>query len=188
VSDTSSNTHIFLQPDLAKALQPVLAGQTGNADVLEMLLPKLHGVSAKKQQPLQKVDHYMLEETHELYSRLRRFCDQLKISRDTQFKVARCGNQLQVIGDFNRRHMLSQLVNQDLWFVDSFKWLQPNYSSLAHSFELVEFSEQYQLSPDDAMEKYSHFDMADKGLAFALKYVDGTVNAQVESPVNLYCV
>jgi hypothetical protein len=188
VPDITSNTSIIFPSDFARALQPSVTGQLGNADVFHMLLPKLDGDSTKKQQPLQKVDHYMLEETHELYSRLSRFCEQLQISRDTEFKVARRGNQLQIIGQFNHRDMLNQMINADLWFVDSFKWLQPNYSSLAHSFELVEFSQQYEQSPGEAIRRYSHFDLADKGLAFALKYAGGAVNAQVESPLNLYQV
>jgi hypothetical protein len=188
MSDVMSHSHIVLDQDLARALQPVQAGQFGTAKMFELLIPSLYGYSDKKHQPLEKVDYYMLEETQELYSRLRRFCYHLKISTDTEFKVARRGDQLEVIGDVPHRTMLNQLVNDDLWFVDSFIWLQPNYSSLAHSFEMMEFAEFYQQSPVDAKQRYAHFDDKDKGMAFALKYTNGAVNAQVESPLNLYQV
>jgi hypothetical protein len=171
-----------------EGLKPLLSSQFGTAEVFELLLPQLYGSSDKKLQPLQKVDHYMLHETEELYSRLRRFCYQLKINRQIEFKVARHGDSLQVIGDFNHRETLNKMVNDDLWFVDSFIWLQPNYSSLAHSWEMLEFSEYYEQSPTDARQRYAHFDREDKGLAFALKYNQGSVKAQVESPLNLYCV
>lgn len=188
MSDFSAQTRIILDPDLAKALQPSLSTTYATAKVFDQLMPALYGYSDKKQQPLQKVDYYMLEETEELITRLSRFCAQLNINPSCEFKVARRGNHLQVIGNFEGRDALTQMVNDDLWFVDSFIWLQPNYSSLAHSFEVLDYSEHYQQSPQAAAKKYAHFVREDKGLAFALRYANGAANAQVESPLNLYRV
>lgn len=189
MSDIISSTQIVLTTKLAAQLQPQFTGLWGAQDVLARLLPQLvsHGID-KKQQPLQKVDHYMLEETEELYRRLRRFCQLLEIDDNIEFKVARGHQGLQIIGEFAARNKLTELINNDRWFVGSFQWLQPNYTSLAHSFEMLEFSYAYEHSPAIAAQKYAHFDQSDKGMAFTLSHAHGSVNAQVESPLNLYCV
>lgn len=181
------HSHIVLKQPVGQQLQD--DNQTcGNAEMFEQLLPQLYGLSDKKQQQLQKVDHYMLAETHELYLRLKRFCDALDIAAGFEFKIARQGEGLNVIGDIPRRAELTELINADAWFVDSFIWLQPNYTLLAHSFEVLEFSQYYQQAPDAAVRKYAHLDREDKGVSFALRFQQGSVNAQVETPVNLYCV
>lgn len=184
-----------IDSDLAVALQsnvetkPETSDQTmGRAQVFEQLWPAMYGQREKKQQPLERVDYYMLEETQELIRRLQRFCHQLNIKPSTCFKVARRGKQLQVIGRFAAKQALTQLLNADAWFVDSFTWLQPNYANLAHSFEVLEFSECYEQSPEQATERFAHFIRDDKGLCFALNHVNGIAQAQVETPLNLYCV
>lgn len=178
-----------IDPDLAAALQPQVSEQSvGNAKVFEQLWPNMYGKRDKKQQPLQKVDYYMLEETEELITRLKRFCLQLDIAPDVEFKVACCGKSLQVIGHFEGKQALNKRVNADAWFVDSFLWLQPNYANLAHSFEVLEFSEYYEQSPKQATERFAHFIREDKGLSFALNHSNGVAQAQVETPLNLYCI
>jgi hypothetical protein len=199
VSELTAGPQIVLTAQLAGQLatqwQPPMVAQVGNADVFEALLPQMFGNStrfSKKQQVLEKVDHYMLQETQELYRRLQRFCLTLEIAQNVEFKVKRMSDGLsdglQVIGDFTGREALTQAINSDYWFVDSFKWLQPNYTSLAHSFEMLEFSYVYEQSPKRAARTYGHFSRADKGMDFVLSHAQGRVNAQVESPLNLYCV
>ncbi len=182
--------HIVLDSDLALQLQPAFHEdcQKGGEDVLPLLLPQLCDHKSKKQQQLQKVDHYMLLETQELYSRLQRYCGALGIDAEQDFKIAQDGQSLTVLGDFPNREALCSVLNRDLWFVDSFIWLQPNYALLAHSFEMLEFSEYYERAPRSAIAKYAHFEWADKGTLFALRFCRGEINAQVETPVNLYCV
>ena len=195
--DVTTAAQIVLPQQLANQINQHFRSdaiaQFGNEAVLEALLPQLYGkASIKKSRPLEKVDHYMLEETRELYRRLRRFCLTLGIDDNTEFQVkhhtAFGTSSLHIIGNFNGREELTQLINNDRWFVGSFEWLQPNYASLAHSFEMLEFSYIYEQSPDKAAQQYAHFDRSDKGMAFALSHAQGCINAQVESPVNLYCV
>lgn len=180
------NSHIVFEKPLVECDND--APRPGHMTVFEQLLPSLYGYSDKKQQQLQKVDHYMLLETQELYKRLRCFCEALGIDVNADFIIARDGDKLKIIGDMPRADELCYLVNRDLWFVDSFIWLQPNYTLLAHSFEMLEFSKYYEKAPVCARQKYAHFDQADKGAMFALRFSQGHVNAQVETPVNLYCV
>jgi hypothetical protein len=191
MSDTSTNAYIVLPCHLAGKLQPKLASQLGNAEVFASLLPQIYGNAAslnKQRQPLEKVDHYMRKETTELLRRLVVFCRQLEIDEGIEFQVKYQPEGLRVIGDFVARGALAQLLNADKWFVGSFKWLQPSYTSLAHSFEMLDYSYYYQLSPLAAKQRYCHFSKDDNGLAFALNHAQGNVSAQVESPLNLYSV
>ena len=177
-----------IDPALARTLQPGSEHSTGTAPVLASLLPQLCEPVEKKSQPLRKVDHYMLEETGELLRRLRGFCDRLQIDRKARFKIARNGKDLCVVGDIDQCESLARLINQDAWFVDSFLWLQPNYASLAHSFEVLAFSEHYREAPEEAAARYGYLVHGDSALSFMLNYDCGHAHAQVESPLNLYCV
>lgn len=188
MTNLNYHSHIVLSEELAKALQSEDISISGNAAVFEKLLPQLYGVPDKKCRQLEKVDHYMLLETKELYARLQRFCSVLKIEGNCDFKIARNGEGLTVLGEVPNREVLELVVNRDVWFVDSFNWLQPNYSMLAHSFEMLEFSEYYERAPLSARRKYAHFERADKGALFALRFQQGCINAQVETPINLYSV
>ena len=181
-----------IDKDLAHQLQPTTnehdSKHGGRACVFELLSPKLYGPSDKKHQPLEKVDYYMLEETQELIRRLHLYCRQLNIADDAEFKIATDGTYLQCVGDFEGKQALTQRVNSDKWFVGSFNWLKPNYANLAHSFEVLEFSHYYEKSPKLAAERFSHLIRDDKGLSFALKHAAGFAQAQVETPLNLYCI
>lgn len=199
----------IIDKDLAEQLQPAFcdidSNKKGYAPVLERLLPALYNASAsasasvsasaskttqssKRQQPLEQVDYYMLEETDELIRRLHLYCQQLGIDGSTEFQIATDGSQLHVFGDFEGKAALAQRVNSDKWFVGSFNWLQPNYANLAHSFEVLEYSYCYEKSPKLAAERFAHLVREDKGLSFALKHAAGMAQAQVETPLNLYCV
>lgn len=188
---TVSTNQFIIDKDLAEQLAPVTndgSNSSGHANVFELLLPTLYGQSAKKQQPLEKVDYYMLEETEELIRRLHLYCQQVGVDADAEFKVATNGKQLHIIGDFAGKEALELRVNSDKWFVGSFNWLQPNYANLAHSFEVLEYSYCYEKSPKLAAERFAHLVREDKGLSFALKHAAGMAQAQVETPLNLYCV
>ena len=54
--------------------------------------------------------------------------------------------------------------------------------------ELIDFSNDYQLSPTAAEKKYAHCFRLNNGLSFVLGHVQGKVYALVESPINLYSV
>lgn len=206
-------TPFIIDNDLALQLQPQANDSAndnhlyGRARVFEQLLPSLylashnrgnnsignggninHQQNTKKQQPLEQVDHYMLEETQELIRRLHLYCQQLDVADDAEFKIATDGKQLHILGDFTGKTALTQRVNSDKWFVGSFNWLQPNYANLAHSFEVLEYSYCYEKSPKLAAQRFAHLIREDKGLSFALKHVAGMAQAQVETPLNLYCV
>ena len=191
MSLTNQASHFIISQDLAEQLQTVQqhnSNLAGHAAVFELLCPRLYGPSDKKQQPLEKVDYYMLEETQELIRRLHLYCRQLNIPDDAEFKIATDGQHLQILGDFAGKQALTHRVNSDKWFVGSFNWLQPNYANLAHSFEVLEYSYCYEKSPRLAAERFAHLIREDKGLSFALKHAAGMSQAQVETPLNLYCV
>lgn len=189
---TNLTAPFIIDKDLAEQLQPAASDNDpslcGHADILERLLPTLYGQSVKKQQPLEQVDYYMLEETEELIRRLHLYCQQLSIDDDAEFQIATDGQQLHIFGDFTGKTSLAQRVNSDKWFVGSFNWLQPNYANLAHSFEVLEYSYCYEKSPKLAAQRFAHLIREDKGLSFALKHAAGMAQAQVETPLNLYCV
>lgn len=188
MTNQNQHSHIVLDATLARFLEPEHISLRGNAEVFAQLLPQLYGKGDKKRQQLQKVDSYMLLETKELYARLQRYCEALGFDSEVDFKITSDGKQLMVPDDVPNADMLTMVLNRDSWFVDSFIWLQPNYSLLAHSFEMLEFSEYYERAPMSARRKYAHFEQDDKGALFALRFQNGQIHAQVETPVNLYCV
>lgn len=190
---SQANQHLFIiDRHLASQLQPRVnspaADQQGAASVFNRLCPQLYGIDEKRSQALAQVDEYMLVETQELIRRLRVYCQQLLIAGDVEFSVATVGEKLQVLGHFEGKNALIARINDDHWFVGSFNWLQPNYVNLAYSFEMLEYSYQYQISPQQANQRFAHVIGDQKRLCFSLKHRAGVAQAQVETPLNLYHV
>lgn len=165
----------------------------GNSPVLESLLPELCRESSPSLIPaqvLRNIDGYMLEETEQLLQRIVQLCSALNLPEQARFRIKFCGSTLSVSSDDVSVMPLSGLLNLDKWLVDTCSWLTPNYTALASSQELLEFSHLYAKNKQTAVRYYRHLQQDDSEMKC---YIDGKVQAgstelsfRVASPVSLY--
>ena len=160
-----------------------------SAQVLEFLLPQLveQGPGqAKQYKMLAGVDHYMLQETTELISRLGRLHRSLNIEGNTEIHLNCINGKVEIRGDSQACQTLAAHINSDSWLPGALGWLHPNYLMLAQSLEISDYSWVYQQSPGLAIRQYPHLAWPDKGIRCYLQQQAGKVRLRLESPLNIY--
>jgi hypothetical protein len=162
-----------------------------NARVLELLFPQLvtqQTKPAKQRKVLAYVDHYMLQETREVYARIEGFCRRLNIKAPLQIRLNATGGYLEVFGDPDHCQSLSVFINDDSWLKGALGWLQPNYLMLAQSVEIMSFAQAYEHSPSLALQQYGHLDQTNNNMELYLKCGNCPVELLTESPLHIYAI
>ncbi|WJG07626.1 hypothetical protein [Aliiglaciecola sp. LCG003] len=161
----------------------------GNADVLELLIPQLLNTNQFKNKAitaLHQVDHYMLQETEEVCSRLTLFCQQVNADEGCEVRFNQFNSDPTLNSNTLKDQKLLHLIRADKWLKGAFTWLQPNYIALAHSLELQAFSKTYQQCIEQALDTYRHFEQRNQGIDLTFVYKDNKMSLLLESPVSKY--
>lgn len=134
--------------------------QQGNSAILDILLPELSGWRAtdlKPAQMLNKIDHYMQQETTRFLKRLTQYYGEVNNLTSLDVKLAwQAGKFSSQMQDANHAVLLQDL-NKDKWLKDIVQWLQPNYLALAESQAFLEFSYVYESNRALGKHLYEHF-------------------------------
>lgn len=189
------SSHIVLPLHLKS--EPCNAPQSSlaNSSVLDYLLPQLsswHNRPQPKQQALEKIDGYMLQETELLLEKLTELCMQCSLPDNLQFRIDLSTVSIDSTTEFEGKRRFIQSVKQDKWVIEALNWLLPNYLALAHSQELVDFSHAYANHRQYALSEFKHFSQANQGMQCYISCVKTAGKIQVEwcveSPVNCFIV
>jgi hypothetical protein len=143
-------------------------------------------------QILRNIDSYMLQETEQLLQQIVQICAVLDLPEQAQFRITLIDSTLSVTSDDITAAHLSKLLNLDKRLVDVCSWLTPNYTALASSQELLEFSHLYAKNKQTAVRHYRHLQEQQDELEMKC-YIDGKVQAgitelswRLTSPVSEY--
>jgi hypothetical protein len=162
-----SSAHIAISSARTSGTQRPAGSILANSPVLDYLMPRLSVWQTnghKRRQRLENIDPYMLQETEQLLERVGTFCLRLGLCESTTFNIKQAKPALRISGQFAQKPQLGELVDQDRWISGAFNWLHGNYSALAHSQELISFSDAYKKDRHQALGQYKHFEQRNQGM------------------------